>query len=106
MVLVTRPTGSGKTTTLYSTLKLLNTVRQKIITVKYRLARIKQVQINSQIGITFSRVLRSALRQDLDIVLIGEMPDDETAEIGVRGAMMGHMVLLTLHTNDAVSTVV
>ena len=109
MVLVTGPTGSGKTTTLYSTLKILNTAQQKIITVEdpveYRLPRVNQVQINSQIGLTFGRVLRSALRQDPNIVLIGEMRDEETAEIGVRAAMTGHMVLSTLHTNDAISTV-
>ena len=109
MVLVTGPTGSGKTTTLYSTLKLLNTAKQKIITVEdpveYRLSRVNQVQVHPQIGLTFSRVLRSALRQDPDIVLIGEMRDEETAEIGVRAAMTGHMVLSTLHTNDAISTV-
>ena len=109
MVLVTGPTGSGKTTTLYSTLKLLNTAKQKIITVEdpveYRLSRVNQVQVHPQIGLTFGRVLRSALRQDPDIVLIGEMRDEETAEIGVRAAMTGHMVLSTLHTNDAISTV-
>ena len=109
MVLVTGPTGSGKTTTLYSALKVLNTAQQKIITVEdpveYRLARVNQVQISNQIGLTFARVLRSALRQDPDIVMIGEMRDEETAEIGVRAAMTGHMVLSTLHTNDAISTV-
>lgn len=109
MVLVTGPTGSGKTTTLYSTLKLLNTAKQKIITVEdpveYRLSRVNQVQVHPQIGLTFGRVLRFALRQDPDIVLIGEMRDEETAEIGVRAAMTGHMVLSTLHTNDAISTV-
>ena len=109
MVLVTGPTGSGKTTTLYSTLKLLNTAKQKIITVEdpveYRLSRVNQVQVHPQIGLTFGRVLRSALRQDPDIVLIGEMRDEETAEIGVRAAMTGHMVLSTLHTNDAISTI-
>ncbi len=109
MVLVTGPTGSGKTTTLYSTLSLLNTAQTKIITVEdpveYRLPRINQVQINPRIDLTFGRVLRAALRQDPDIVLVGEMRDEETAEIGVRAAMTGHMVLSTLHTNDAISTV-
>jgi len=109
MMLVTGPTGSGKTTTLYSALSLLNTSENKIITVEdpveYRLPRINQVQVKSEIGLTFSRVLRSALRQDPDIILVGEMRDEETAEIGLRAAMTGHMVLSTLHTNDALSTV-
>ena len=109
MILVTGPTGSGKTTTLYSALSLLNTSENKIITVEdpveYRLPRINQVQVKSEIGLTFSRVLRSALRQDPDIILVGEMRDEETAEIGLRAAMTGHMVLSTLHTNDALSTV-
>jgi MSHA biogenesis protein MshE len=109
MVLVTGPTGSGKTTTLYAALELLNKPEHKIITVEdpveYRLSRINQVQIHSQIGLTFARVLRSALRQDPDVVLVGEMRDEETAEIGARAAMTGHMVLSTLHTNDAISTV-
>lgn len=109
MMLVTGPTGSGKTTTLYSALSLLNTAEKKIITVEdpveYRLSRVNQVQVKSEIGLTFSRVLRSALRQDPDIILIGEMRDEETAEIALRAAMTGHMVLSTLHTNDALSTV-
>ncbi|MEX2353007.1 MAG: GspE/PulE family protein, partial [Gammaproteobacteria bacterium] len=97
MMLVTGPTGSGKTTTLYSALSLLNDAEKKIITVEdpveYRLERINQVQVKTDIGLTFSRVLRSALRQDPDIILIGEMRDEETAEIGIRAAMTGHMVL-------------
>lgn len=109
MMLVTGPTGSGKTTTLYAALMLLNTPENKIITVEdpveYRLPRVNQVQVNSAIGLTFARVLRSSLRQDPDIVLVGEMRDEETAEIGLRAAMTGHMVLSTLHTNDAISTV-
>lgn len=109
MILVTGPTGSGKTTTLYAALKTLNKPENKIITVEdpveYRLPRINQVQVNSEIGLTFARVLRSALRQDPDIILIGEMRDEETSEIGLRAAMTGHMVLSTLHTNDAISTV-
>ena len=108
MVLVTGPTGSGKTTTLYATLSELNNPETKIITVEdpveYRLRRINQVQVNTKIGLTFASVLRSALRQDPDIVLIGEMRDQETAEIGLRSAMTGHFVLSTLHTNDAIST--
>jgi MSHA biogenesis protein MshE len=109
MVLVTGPTGSGKTTTLYSALQLLNSPENKIITVEdpveYRLPRVNQVQVHANIGLTFARVLRSALRQDPDIILIGEMRDEETAQIGLRAAMTGHLVLSTLHTNDAVSTV-
>ncbi|OGT36371.1 MAG: MSHA biogenesis protein MshE [Gammaproteobacteria bacterium RBG_16_51_14] len=109
MILVTGPTGSGKTTTLYAALKLLNSAEKKIITVEdpveYRLPRISQVQVHSEIGLTFAKVLRSALRQDPDIVLVGEMRDEETAEIGLRAAMTGHMVLSTLHTNDAIGTV-
>jgi len=109
MILVTGPTGSGKTTTLYGALKTLNKPENKIITVEdpveYRLSRINQVQVNPEIGLSFARVLRSALRQDPDILLIGEMRDEETSEIALRAAMTGHMVLSTLHTNDAVSTV-
>ncbi len=109
MILVTGPTGSGKTTTLYAALQTLNVPEKKIITVEdpveYKLPRINQVQVNSDIGLTFATVLRSALRQDPDIVLIGEMRDEETAEIALRAAMTGHLVLSTLHTNDAVSTV-
>lgn len=109
MMLVTGPTGSGKTTTLYAALSVLNSPEKKIITVEdpveYRLPRVNQVQVKSDIGLTFSRVLRSALRQDPDIILVGEMRDEETAEIGLRAAMTGHMVMSTLHTNDALSTV-
>ncbi|MBI1423911.1 MAG: MSHA biogenesis protein MshE [Gammaproteobacteria bacterium] len=109
MVLVTGPTGSGKTTTLYSALSELNEASKKIITVEdpveYRLPRINQVQVNPRIGLSFASVLRAALRQDPDIVLVGEMRDQETAEIGLRAAMTGHLVLSTLHTNDSISTV-
>ncbi|MHB8347681.1 MAG: GspE/PulE family protein [Acidiferrobacterales bacterium] len=108
MVLVTGPTGSGKTTTLYGALRELNKPAFKVITVEdpieYRLPGINQVQVNSRINLTFGRVLRSVLRQDPDIILVGEMRDQETAEIGLRAAMTGHLVLSTLHTNDAVST--
>ena len=108
MVLVTGPTGSGKTTTLYATLSELNTTEKKIITVEdpveYRLPGINQVQVHEKIDLSFERVLRSALRQDPDIVLVGEMRDRITAEIGMRAAITGHMVLSTLHTNDAIST--
>lgn len=108
LVLVTGPTGSGKTTTLYSALAELNSVEKKLITVEdpveYRLPGINQVQVNDKIELDFARVLRSALRQDPDIVLVGEMRDQETAQIGLRAAMTGHLVLSTLHTNDAAST--
>ncbi|MDD5404481.1 MAG: GspE/PulE family protein [Sulfuricella sp.] len=107
MVLVTGPTGSGKTTTLYSALAELNSIEAKIITVEdpveYRLPGINQVQVNEKIDLSFARVLRSALRQDPDIILVGEIRDQETAQIGLRAAMTGHMVLSTLHTNDAMS---
>lgn len=107
LILVTGPTGSGKTTTLYAALTRLNQPQKKIITaedpIEYRLPRINQVQINSRVGLDFATVLRSALRQDPDIVLVGEMRDQETAEIGLRASMTGHMVLSTLHTNDAIS---
>ncbi|TOK84023.1 GspE/PulE family protein [Vibrio parahaemolyticus] len=108
MILVTGPTGSGKTTTLYGALSELNEPGKKIITaedpVEYRLPRITQVQINSKIDLTFSRVLRTFLRQDPDIILIGEMRDQETVEIGLRAALTGRLVLSTLHTNDAVDS--
>jgi MSHA biogenesis protein MshE len=109
MVLVTGPTGSGKTTTLYAALNFLNGVDVKIITVEdpveYRLDRVTQVQVVPKIGLDFSRVLRTALRQDPDIILVGEMRDRETVEIGLRGAMTGHAVFSTLHTINAVATV-
>jgi len=108
LVLVTGPTGSGKTTTLYGALAELNTLERKLITVEdpveYRLPGINQVQVNDKIDLSFARVLRSALRQDPDIVLVGEMRDQETAQIGMRAALTGHLVLSTLHTNDAIST--
>jgi len=108
MVLVTGPTGSGKTTTLYAALSELNQADRKIITVEdpveYRLARINQVQVHTKIGLTFASVLRTALRQDPDIILVGEMRDQETAQIGLRAAMTGHLVMSTLHTNDAITT--
>lgn len=108
MVLVTGPTGSGKSTTLYAALNTLNDPNKKIITaedpVEYRLPRINQVQINTKIDLTFAKILRTALRQDPDIILIGEMRDSETTEIALRAAMTGHLVLSTLHTNDAISS--
>ncbi len=108
LILVTGPTGSGKTTTLYAALSELNNAEKKIITVEdpveYRLPRVNQVQVHPKIGLTFASVLRAALRQDPDIVLVGEMRDNETAEIGLRAAMTGHLVLSSLHTNDAISS--
>lgn len=108
MILVTGPTGSGKTTTLYGALSELNDPGKKIITVEdpveYRLPRINQVQINTKIGLDFSSVLRTTLRQDPDILMVGEMRDKETAQIGLRGALTGHLVLSTLHTNDAITS--
>ena len=109
MVLVTGPTGSGKTTTLYSALNRINTEQTKIITVEdpveYRLPRISQVQVNQRIGLDFARVLRTTLRQDPDVILVGEIRDQETAEIAMRAAITGHFVMSTLHTSDAVSTI-
>ncbi|HEX5756575.1 MAG TPA: ATPase, T2SS/T4P/T4SS family [Arenimonas sp.] len=109
MILVTGPTGSGKTTTLYAALNRINQASRKIITaedpVEYRLPRINQVQVNTKINLSFARVLRTALRQDPDIIMIGEMRDQETAEIGLRAAMTGHLVLSTLHTNSAIATI-
>jgi MSHA biogenesis protein MshE len=108
LVLVTGPTGSGKTTTLYAALGELNDPGTKIITVEdpveYRLAGVNQVQANEKIDLSFSRVLRAILRQDPDVILVGEMRDPDTAQIALRAAMTGHLVLSTLHTNDAAST--
>lgn len=108
LVLVTGPTGSGKTTTLYGALQELNSAEKKIITVEdpveYTLPRITQVQVHEAIGFGFSTVLRSSLRQDPDILLIGEIRDQETAEIAVRASLTGHLVLSTLHTNDAITS--
>lgn len=105
VILVTGPTGSGKTTTLYSALAEINTIDQKIITVEdpveYRLPGICQVQVNDKIDFTFAKVLRSTLRQDPDVILVGEMRDVETAQIGLRAAMTGHLVFSTLHTRNA-----
>jgi type IV pilus assembly protein PilB len=109
MVLVTGPTGSGKTTTLYSALSELNQTTDNIMTaedpVEFNLQGINQVQIREKIGLTFASALRSFLRQDPDIILVGEMRDLETAEISIKAALTGHLVLSTLHTNDAPSTV-
>ena len=108
MILVTGPTGSGKTTTLYALLNALRGEERKLVTVEdpieFRLPGITQVQVNERIDLSFPRVLRSVLRHDPDVVMVGEMRDTVTAEIGVRAAMTGHLVLSTLHTNDAPST--
>lgn len=110
MILVTGPTGSGKTTTLYGALSELNKPDLKIITaedpIEYRLPRINQVQVNSKIGLDFASILRTTLRQDPDIIMVGEMRDQETVEIGLRGALTGHLVLSTLHTNDSVTSAI
>ena len=109
MMLVTGPTGSGKSTTLYATINVLNQPGVNIITtedpVEYRLPGISQVQVNNKVGLSFASALRSILRQDPDIVLVGEMRDRETAHIGIEAALTGHLVLSTLHTNDAPSAV-
>jgi MSHA biogenesis protein MshE len=108
LVLVTGPTGSGKTTTLYAALAEINATELKVITVEdpveYRLPGLTQVQVNEKIELTFAKVLRACLRQDPDVILLGEMRDPETAEIGLRAAITGHLVLSTLHTRDAIST--
>jgi len=109
LVLVTGPTGSGKSTTLYSALAAANDLSRKIITVEdpveYRLPRIVQIQVQAEIGYTFARALRSILRHDPDMILVGEIRDRETAEIAIQAALTGHVVLATLHTNDALSAV-
>lgn len=105
MILVTGPTGSGKTTTLYTILKVLNTENVTIITledpIEYSIPGITQVQVNSQTGLTFNNGLRSILRQDPDIIMVGEIRDKETASISINAALTGHLLLSTLHTNDA-----
>jgi general secretion pathway protein E len=109
ILLVTGPTGSGKTTTLYTALDKLNNPDVKILTVEdpveYQMEGINQIQVKPQIGLTFANALRSIVRQDPDIIMIGEIRDLETAQIAVQSALTGHMVLSTLHTNDAASTV-
>ncbi len=110
MVLVTGPTGSGKTTTLYSALAEVNVITDNLSTaedpVEYNLDGVNQVQVNKDIGLTFATVLRTLLRQDPDTILVGEIRDYETAEVAIQAALTGHLVLSTLHTNDAPSTVV
>jgi type IV pilus assembly protein PilB len=109
MILVTGPTGSGKSTTLYATLNIVSTPEKNVITVEdpveYRIPLINQVQVNTKAGLTFAAALRSILRSDPDIVLIGEIRDHETAQIAVEASLTGHLVLSTLHTNDAPSAI-
>jgi general secretion pathway protein E len=109
MFLVTGPTGSGKSTTLYSTLKRMNTTERKVITiedpVEYQIDGVNQIHVNPQIGLTFASGLRHIVRQDPDVIMVGEIRDRETAEIAIRAALTGHLVLSTLHTNDAPSAV-
>ncbi|MBE9527859.1 MAG: Flp pilus assembly complex ATPase component TadA [Proteobacteria bacterium] len=109
MILVTGPTGSGKTTTAYTLLSLLNTMDKNLVTVEdpveYHIKRVNQVHVNPKVGITFASALRHILRQDPDVVLIGEIRDKETAEIAIHAALTGHIVISTIHTNDAIGTV-
>jgi general secretion pathway protein E len=109
MILVTGPTGSGKTSTLYTTLDKINSSEKKIITleepVEYQLRGVNQIQVNPKIGLTFARGLRSIVRQDPDIILVGEIRDKETAEIAIQSALTGHLLFSTLHTNDAAGAV-
>ena len=109
MILVTGPTGSGKTTTLYTVMDILNTTSVNISTVEdpveYRMPRVNQTQINPKIGLTFASSLRALLRQDPDIIMVGEIRDEETMEMAMHAAMTGHIVLSTLHTNSAAATI-
>ena len=109
MVLVTGPTGSGKTNTLYSSIAKINTAETNIMTaedpVEFNLVGVNQVQVRENIGLNFAAALRSFLRQDPNIILVGEIRDFETAEIAVKASLTGHLVLSTLHTNDAPSTI-
>jgi MSHA biogenesis protein MshE len=110
IILVTGPTGSGKTTTLYATLSEINDIGKNIVTIEdpieYRIERINQVQVNPALDLTFARVLRATLRQDPNIILVGEIRDNDTASIAMRAALTGHLVFATLHTNDAASTAI
>ncbi len=109
IVLISGPTGSGKTTTLYATLKLLNDIKRNIVTVEdpveYTLSGINQVQLKEDIGLTFSAALRSFLRQDPDVIMLGEIRDAETAQMAIRASLTGHLVLSTIHTNSAIGTI-
>ncbi|MBL7152040.1 MAG: type II/IV secretion system protein, partial [Candidatus Omnitrophica bacterium] len=109
IILVTGPTGSGKTTTLYAVLTEINSIEKNIVTmedpIEYEIERVRQSQVNVKAGITFAAGLRSIVRQDPDIIMIGEIRDHETAEIAIHAALTGHLVFSTLHTNDAASAV-
>ena len=109
MVLITGPTGSGKTTTLYATLEKISNDTQKIITVEdpveYQLPGITQIQVNAAIGLGFAQGLRSIVRQDPDVLMVGEIRDHDTAEIAIESALTGHLVFSTLHTNDAAGAI-
>jgi len=108
-VLVSGPTGSGKTTTLYSALELIKSVHRNIVTVEdpveYQMELINQVQVDSNHGVSFATALRSILRQDPDVIMVGEIRDAETAQVAVQAALTGHLVLSTLHTNDSASAI-
>jgi type IV pilus assembly protein PilB len=109
MILVTGPTGSGKTTTLYSVLNILNTVEVKTCTIEdpieYAISRVTQIQVNPKTGVEFSAGLRALMRHDPDIIMVGEIRDQETAEIAIHSALTGHLVLSTLHTNTAAGAI-
>lgn len=109
IVLITGPTGSGKSSTLYAALNKLNSEEVNIITiedpVEYQLEGINQIQVNQTVGMTFAKGLRSILRQDPNIIMVGEIRDKETAEVAIRASLTGHLVLSTLHTNDSVGTI-
>ena len=109
IILISGPTGSGKTTTLYATLKLLNDTRRNIVTVEdpieYTLKGINQVQLKEDIGLTFASALKSFLRQDPDVIMLGEIRDSETALMAIRASLTGHLVLSTIHTNSAIGTI-
>ena len=109
MILVTGPTGSGKTTTLYTALNTLNKAESKLFTVEdpieYQLAGISQIQVQPKIGLTFAHALRSILRQDPDVIMVGEIRDLETAQMAIQASLTGHLVLSTVHTNSAAATV-
>jgi len=109
IILVTGPTGSGKTTTLYGAIKLISSIEKNVVTiedpVEYQLEVINQIQINAELGLTFAKVLRSVLRQDPDVIMLGEIRDKETAEVAIQAALTGHLVLATLHTNDSIGAI-
>ena len=110
IILVTGPTGSGKTTTLYSALNRINANEKNIVTiedpVEYRISNYGQMQVNEKVGVTFAKGLRAMLRQDPDVIMIGEMRDTETAQIAIQASLTGHLVLSTIHTNEAASTII